>query len=579
MNRNRFGVNGKLLRVDLTQKKSWVEDIPSHFIERGLGGKALGLKFLSQEKPEADDPLSPSNKIIFSAGLLTGTGAPTGAWLSLLARSPLTGLLTASYAGGEFPVRLKMAGYDAVIIEGKAKEPITLVIGDKIQFLPAASLWNKTVWETEEYFTTRWGRKMKVLSIGPAGERRYKTATAVMDRSRNGISPGLGAVMGSKNLKAIAAYGDKSFPFADLEAFKVVSANTLERISRKSVIFRELSSYGTANFLQLFNQNRVLPTRNFRFGTFEEAGKIDGEAIYDSLHPKRIACFSCPIGCRRLSLLDGHFVEGPDLLDVVSFGSLCNNHDLHTILEARHRCNGLGIDPLSMGATIASSMDLYEKRLISQREVGISLNFGDSQAIQYVMDQVEKDEGLGKLLAEDPLQVASHHSFPNSIFHVRNQPVGPSHPVYDTDMDLHYRVSNAGSWYLLASSAFAKELEIYDQGNARDEVSQVRLFQDTMAAMESLGLCEYLLLFLNLQDISSIISPVLGVNLEPGALIQLGQKVSDVERQLNLEMDRNQRLLSMSPSWSSETRNEKVLQYFSMRDWDEKGVPKNKVEL
>ena len=140
--------------------------------------------------------------------------------------------------------------------KARLKNPLSLVIGDEIHFLPATSLWNKTVWETDEYFTTRWGRKMKVLSIGPAGERQYKTATAVMDRSRNGISPGLGAVMGSKNLKAIAAYGEKSFPLADLEAFKVISANILERISRKSVIFRELSSYGTANFLQLFNQEQ-----------------------------------------------------------------------------------------------------------------------------------------------------------------------------------------------------------------------------------------------------------------------------------------------------------------------------------
>ena len=579
MNRNRFGVNGKLLRVDLTQKKTWVEDIPAYFVERGLGGKALGLKFLSQEMLKGDDPLSPSNKIILSTGLLTGTGAPTGAWLSLLTRSPLTGLLTASYSGGEFPVRLKMAGYDAIIIEGKAEEPLSLIIGDEIHLLPATSLWNKTVWETDEYFTTRWGRKMKVLSIGPAGERQYKTATAVMDRSRNGISPGLGAVMGSKNLKAIAAYGEKSLPLADLEAFKLISTKTLKRISRKSIIFRELSSYGTANFLQLFNQNKVLPTRNFRFGIFEEVGKINGEAIYDSLHSKRIACFSCPIGCRRLSQLEGNFVEGPDLLDLVSFGSLCGNSDLQSILKARHRCNGLGIDPLSMGATIASAMDLYEKGLISKREVGFSLNFGDSQAIQYLINQVEKDEGLGKLLVEDPLQVARHYSFPNSIFHVRNQPVGPSHPLYDHYMDLHYRVSNSGTWYLLASSAFAKELGIYDQFNARDEVSRVRLFQDMMAVMESLGLCEYLLLFLNLEDISSIISPILGVNLEPQALVQLGEKVSHVERQLNLEMDRDQKLLSMSPSWSSEARNEEVLKYFSIRDWDERGVPKNKTEL
>jgi aldehyde:ferredoxin oxidoreductase len=579
VNRNRFGVNGKLLRVDLTQKKTWVEDIPSYFVERGLGGKALGLKFLSQEKLKGDDPLSPSNKIILSTGLLTGTGAPTGAWLSLLTRSPLTGLLTASYAGGEFPVRLKMTGYDAIIIEGRAKEPISLIIGDEIHFLPATPIWNKTVWETDEYFTTRWGRKMKVLSIGPAGERQYKTATAVMDRSRNGISPGLGAVMGSKNLKAIAAYGEKSFPLANLEEFKVTSANTLERISRKSIIFRELSSYGTANFLQLFNQNKVLPTRNFRFGIFEEVEKIDGEAIYDSLHSKRIACFSCPIGCRRLSQLEGNFVEGPDLLDLVSFGSLCGNHDLHSILEARHHCNELGIDPLSMGATIASAMDLYERGFISEREVGFPLHFGNPLAIQYLLNQVAKNEGLGKLLAEDPLQVARNYSSSNSIFHVRNQPVGPSHPLYDIHMDLHYRVSNSGTWYLLAASPFAKELEIYDQFDARDDISRVRLFQDIMAVIESLGLCEYLLLFLNLEDISSIISPILGVNLEPRTLVQLGEKVSDLERQLNLEMDRDQKLLPMNPSWSSEAKNEKVLKYFLMRNWDERGVPKSKIEL
>jgi aldehyde:ferredoxin oxidoreductase len=146
-------------------------------------------------------------------------------------------------------------------------------------------------------------------------------------------------------------------------------------------------------------------------------------------------------------------------------------------------------------------------------------------------------------------------------------------------MDLHYRISNSGTWYLLATSPFIKELEIYDQFDAKDDISRVRLFQDIMAVIESLGLCEYLLLFLDLKDISSLIPPILGVDLEPKDLLQLGEKVSNLERQLNLEMDRDQKLLPMNPSWSSEAKNEKVLKYFLMRNWDERGVPKSKIEL
>ena len=574
----------KLYELNLTQKKFWVEELPSSFIEHGLGGKALGLNLLLRERVDGDDPLSPLNKIILSAGLLTATGAPTGAWLSLLTRSPLTGLLTVSSIGGDFPVRLKQAGYDAIIIEGKAQEPTSLVIGEGIHFLPATSIWGKTVGETDEFFATRWDRKMRVLCIGPAGERQYKTATPVMDRSRNGISPGLGAVMGSKNLKAIAAYGEKHFAPADPEQFRVVSSKILERISRKFKTFRELSNYGTGNFLHLFNEHNVLPTRNFAAGRFPELEK-DEEEIFtkNSLPSRKIACFSCPIGCRKLTQMPGpagqNFYEGPDFLELVSFGSLCGNHDRRSIMEARHRCNELGVDILSVGAGISSAMSLFEQGLIPESEVGLPLHFGNSQAMLELLNHVEKDEGLGKLLAADPIQVAQDHRSPESLFQIRNQPVGPSHPLYDSDMDLHYRLSNSGTWPILGAKPFREQLEVYEQFGAKNEVSRVRLLQDIMGALESLGLCEYLLLFLNVNDISSLIPPILGIELDPKTLLELGENLFNAERQINIEWDRFQNLLCADPSWSNERKDEKIAEYFSLRNWDNQGKPKSKIGL
>jgi aldehyde:ferredoxin oxidoreductase len=384
--------------------------------------------------------------------------------------------------------------------------------------------------------------------------------------------------MGSKNLKAIVAHGDKPLAVADPGGLKLASAQVLEKISQKFITFRRLSAYGTAHLIHPFNQEKILPTRNFRTGDFEEWEKIDGETIFSSLVSKRTACFSCPIGCRRRSKVDGEFVEGPDFIDLVSFGSLCGNHDVRTIIEARRRSNELGLDPLSMGAAVASVMDLRDRGLLSDDEVGFPLGFGNSSGLMGLLAQAEKNEGLGRALAEDPFQIARNRSS-HSIFHIRNQPIGPSHPLRDPLIDLHYRVSNSGTWYLLASGHFARELEIYDQFGVKDEVSRVRLFQDTMAVMESLGLCEYLLLFLNLKDIASLLSPILGVDVDPQGLLQLGGRISDLERQLNLDWDRNRNLTSAAPSWASEAKDERVSQYFSLRNWDEKGVPKGETEL
>jgi aldehyde:ferredoxin oxidoreductase len=578
VNENRWGVHRKLLRVDLTQGRVWVQNLPSSFSESGVGGRGLGTRLLLEEGSGTDDALSPESKIVLSTGLLTGTGSPTGAWMTLMARSPLTGLLASSPVGGHFPVRLKLAGYDAVMIEGRADEPTSLVIGEETRLLPSGFLRDKTVGETNDYFISHWGNKMQVLCIGPAGERGYKTATPVMDRSRSGTCPGLGAVMGSKNLKAIAACGDRLLPVAAPEKAREVSSATLRKIANEFITLRELSAYGSARFLHAFDKNGTLPTRNFLSGRFEELRRVDGEAIYDTLVSRRIACFNCPIGCRRLSRLDDltPYVEGPDFIDVVSFGSLCGNHDLQTILKARHCCHELGIDPLSMGAAIASAMHLFECGSISEKEAGFPLNFGNPSAILHLLDQAKKNEGLGRLLAEDPSQVGANHGFPESLYQIRRQPVGPSHPRYDAQMDLHYRVSTSGTWYLLGAGPSAEQIKIYDQLNAKDDVSRVRVFQNVMAVIESLGLCEYLLLFLDLNDLSALLPPILGIHLDMHALLQLGEKMINEERRLNLEWDRDQNLLSQNPSWSSEIPNEKVVQYFSLRNWDERGVPRGK---
>jgi aldehyde:ferredoxin oxidoreductase len=574
--------SGTILHIDLTTKKAWAEDLPSPFQKLPLRGKALGLKLLSSGNEPDDSPLSPSNKIVLSTGLLTGTGAPTGAWLTLLARSPLTGMLSASSWGGNFPVSLKRTGYDAVVIEGKAKEPTSIVIGDDIQFLETAFLWGKTTERTNEYFLSRWG-KVDVLCIGPSGERQHKTATPVMDRYRNGISPGLGALMGSKNLKALVARGNRPLSIADPEAMRDVSSKILEKISRKFVLFRQISSDGTAHFLHALNEGKALPTRNFRSGEFDELEKVDGRAVYHSILSKRIACFSCPIGCRRLSRLGKppaqKLAEGPDLLDIISFGTLCGNSDLQTILESRHRCNDLGLDPLSIGATISLLMDLQEENRISEREVGFPIRFGNVAAILKIIDQIEQNEGIGKILAEDPSQVASDSSLISPRFHVRQQPVGPGHPVWDPYSDLHYKTSNSGARYTLGAGPFAGEIGIYNQFDAKGEVSRVILFQDTMAVLESLGLCEYLLLFLDLNDIASLIAPVLGSEADPRALLRWGGKISGLERRLNLGWEKDPLQMDASPDWSSQTKDDAVSQYFSLRDWDSKGTPKGNIEL
>ncbi len=584
MNKMRVGVNGKILRVDLTQKRFYVEDPPARFQERGLGGTALGIHLLLQKKDTGPDPFAPTNTIIFAAGLLTATGAPTGSHFTVLARSPLTGLLAAASLGGDFAVGLKRAGYDAVVLEGRAPEPVSLVIGEENYFLPAASLWGKTVEETREFFTTRWGRRMKVMAIGPAGERRFKTATPVMDGSRIIPAPGVGAVMGAKNLKAIAAHGETSFPPADRESFQEVSAKIREKISWKFKCLRELSHDGAENFLRLFNEHQVLPTRNFSSNHFPELEHDEEEVVArNPQRAKRIACFGCPVGCRTLTPASAEhgatFLEGPDFPDLVSFGSLCGIRDRRSILEARRLCAQLGVDGMSMGAGIASAMSLFEEGKISEAQAGLPLHFGSPQALAAMLNQAARHEGLGRLLAEDPVQVARAQGGPKWIYQIHNQPVGPGHPCCDTGMDLHYRFSSCGTWPTLGAKPFQEELAVYQQFHAESVVSRVRILQDARAALESLGLCEYLLLFLDLDDIASLLPPVLGVEMTAKELLALGEKVFHAERQINREWDASAEVPGANASWQSDLEEEKVAEYFSLRNWDAQGIPKTTIGL
>lgn len=589
---------GKVLRVDLTTGDCTDEDLDLDLAEEYIGGRALATKIFFDEVAPTVEPLSAENKLVFAAGVLTGTGAPTGSRYTVVTKSPLTGTIHSSNAGGNFGSELRFAGYDVIIFEGKAPNPVYLLINDDdVQLKPAEHLWGKNVNETDDMIKAEIGDEWKALDthiacIGPAGEKLVKLAAIMSDKHRALARCGAGTVMGFKNLKAIAVRGTRSVTVADGEAFKEASAAILKMVKESRNTSEFLPTYGSMNALFPLNQMDALSAFNFHASSFEGAKNIHSRILRANFLIRNGGCFACPIGCTRVtrSTVPGFEGEGegPEFETVALFGANCGVDNLAAIIKANHICNELGIDTISVAGTIACAMELYEKGYLKEEEVGCQLNFGNAEAMVEMVEKLGLREGFGDILAEGSYQLAERYGHPEVFMGVKRQEPAIYHPQMSQGIGLEYATCNTGCTHQRAGMAreVLSPSEDYPPSATEGKAAMCIDLQHYRTIVDATGLCTYLgFAGLETADMVPLLNAATGIDYTLESVLLVGEKVWNLERLFNLaagftakddtlpKIMLEQPMLKGAFEGQVNRLHEMLPEYYRLRGWDENGVP------
>lgn len=542
------GYVGKILRVDLTSSSSESQVLDERMARKYLGGRGLGTKILYDEQPAGIDAFSPENIIVFATGPLTGTKTPSSGRHFVISKSPATGGISFTSSGGTWGVELKKAGYDAIVVKGRAEKPAYLWIenGD-IELRNAKDFWGKLVSETDNGIREETHTEAKVLCIGPAGENRSFIASVMNEKYRAAGRTGLGGVMGSKNLKAIAVKGEKNVEVED----SIQLSRTINRVMKKiseAEVTKEgggLNAYGTAVLTNIINASGIYPTRNFQTGRFEHADNISGERMAETILKEKTACYECPIECGRwVRVESGKYagIEGESLEYETcwAFGGQCGVNDLNALAKANHLCNELGMDTISTGSTIGFAMELMEKGILSKDKVGLNLVFGNDDAMIKMIEMMGTREGFGDVLA-DGTRVAARRIGKGSEYYAM-QVKGLELPAYDPrgvfGLGLNYATANRGgchvSGYTIAAEILGIPFKADPFDSTEKKVDLTILFQNLTAAVDSSGNCLFLTFALSTEDLADMIRYVVGwKDYSVEEFLRTGERIFALERLFN----------------------------------------------
>jgi len=549
---------GKILRVDLTKGTVKSEPLNMDWARAYLGSRGLATKYIVQEVDPKVDPLSPANKLIWATGPLTGTMASTGGRYTVVTKGPLTGAIACSNSGGYWGAELKMAGWDMVIFEGKSAKPVYLFVeDDKAELRDAAHLWGQSVWHTEETIKKlHQDPLIRVSSIGLAGENQVLFAAVVNDLHRAAGRSGVGAVMGSKNLKAIAVRGTKGVAnIADPKEFMKVTKEKKKILADNAVTGQGLPTYGTQVLMNVINEVGALPTRNHRDSQFEGAKDISAEAMAT---PRKSdgkaqlvtnqACFGCTIACGRISKIDQkHFsVEnkpqywgasgGLEYEAAWALGAANGVNDLEALQYANLICNEQGMDPISFGATIGAVMELYELGILKKEQIGTEAPFGSAKALCELAEMTAKGVGFGKEIGQGSKRLCAKYGKPELSMSVKGQ----EFPAYDArgiqGMGLTYATSNRGACHLRSYTVASEILGIpvkTDPLSAEGKPELVIAFQDATAAFDSAGICIFTSFAWGLADVAPQVAAACGPEFTLENLSKIGERIWNMERDFN----------------------------------------------
>lgn len=585
------GYNGKILRVDLGKMTIKTQPLDEKQAQKYIGGRGLASKILMDEVDPGVDALSPENKLIFAAGPLTGTNTPTGGRYMVVTKSPLTGTIASSNSGGYWGAELKLAGYDAIIFEGKAAAPVYLNISDdNAELKDASHLWGKAVSDTTHALEKEHGEKVRVAAIGPAGEKLSKIAAVMNDLGRAAGRSGVGAVMGSKNLKAIVVRGTKKVNIAHPEKLKEAFSVCMEKIKENGVTGQGLPSYGTAILVNIINESGVFPTNNFQLSAFDKAEEISGETLAEKYLQKKDPCFRCPIACGRYCKADDIEGCGPEYETIWAYGSDCGVSDLGSIIKANYWCNEIGVDTISAGATIAAAMELYHKGYIKKADLngGPELVWGNAEAIVEWTKRMADSDGLGAKLAQGSYRLCQMYGAPGLSMTVKKQELPAYDPRGIQGHGVQYATSNRGGCHVrgyMISPEILGLPEKLDRFSLEGKPEWAKIFQDFTAAIDSCGLCLFTSFALGADDYAGLVNAVCGTSLTGDDFIQAGERIWNLEKLYNLKagIDSSQdtlpgRLLndpiSDGPSKGWVHKLDQLLpKYYEARGWDVNGIP------
>lgn len=602
---------GNILRVDLSTGICKIEALNMNWAKRYLGQRGLASKYLCEEIDPACDPLGPENKLIVATGPLTGTIASTGGRYSVVTKSPLTNCIACSNSGGFLGAELKMAGWDLIIFEGKAPDPVYLYIeNDHVQLCSAADIWGKSVWATDEWLHKHYQDPLlRIACIGRAAETGCLYAAIINDLHRAAGRSGVGTVMASKNLKAVAVRGNRGVSnIKDPAAFFHAVNKGKDLLKENYVTGESLPKYGTQGSMSVMNEVGVLPTRNAREVQFEGIDNITAEAMEkprgQSGKPNLVtnaACFSCTIACGRIARIDkDHYTirnkpgyrgtsGGLEFETAWAFGSDLGIDDLDAMTYAAFLCNEDGIDPITLGATIAAAMEMYEEKVITVEHTGgIELNFGSKEAMTTLVELTARGEGFGLEIGMGSKRLCEKYGRPELSMSIKGQ----EFPAYDPrgiqGMGLAYATSNRGGCHMRGYTAVA---EIYglpeklDPNVTQGKPGLVKEMQDVTAIYDSSGLCAFTMAAWTIEDVQAQIASACEGDWSVEKLLEMGECIWNLERQFNLAAgtisaddtlpDRclNEPIPSGPTAGQVNKLNEMLSEYYQMRGWSSDGIP------
>jgi aldehyde:ferredoxin oxidoreductase len=595
------GYLNKILRVNLSSNELSVEGINWDTAADFVGGRGYGAKILSDELPVGIDPLSPQNKLIIMTGPLTGTAAPTSGRFSVSTKSPATGTVLDANSGGYFGTELKRAGFDGIIIEGRSETPVYLsIIHGNAEIRDASALWGRDVFETEDRLKQIVGDPLaRVACIGPAGERLVKIAAIMNEKHRTAARGGVGAVMGSKKLKAIVVRGKGEIPLSNPYAFMKEVKQTLSVLRGHPLTGDSLGRYGTAVLVHSINKAGVFPVRNYSTGFFEDAEEVSGENLSKTILKGKKGCYACPIMCGRITQIktpSGQILdtEGPEYESLWALGPNCGIKDLSAIAYANDLCNKLGVDTISMGQAVGFLMACAENGKVKPEDIGLSLNWGNAETLFKIIEMTAKREGIGDLLAEGTKRAAAKLGAEDLAMHVK----GLELPAYDPrglkGQALSFATSNRGGCHLRAFMVPAEVLSTprYLNPNSYDDkAALVKVMQDVFAVLDSLVLCKYttLALFSTLafepDSYARLLTTATGFYVDREEFYKIGERIYNVERLFNAREGFSRkddylpkRFLEIGmpdgPAKGQKVDMDRLLnEYYAVRGWDYNGIP------
>ncbi|HCP32182.1 TPA: aldehyde ferredoxin oxidoreductase [Candidatus Acetothermia bacterium] len=529
-----YGIFGRYLDIDLSVGAIREYKIPTRWQELHLGGRGIAARVLLKELSGKEDPLSPESILIFATGPFQGTELLGAGRHLVMGISPKTGSVCGSYVGGYFGHELGRSGYDGILLRGTAAEPVYLTLIDGVaQIHPATDLWGKGTGKTETALKERHPGGC-VASIGIAGEKLVQMACIIHDRSRAAGRPGLGAVMGSKRLKAILVQGNEEKPLYDRERFKKERALYAKLVLDDEM--KHFGKYGTAAGVTWLSEMGILPTRNFQEGVFDHAESIGGEKLHDTILVGREGCTGCPIRCKRVVRTSFAKREvlpefgGPEYETIAAFGSLCLNDNLDAICLANQLCNDYGIDTISAGVAIAFLMEASEKGLIDEE-----IPWGDGEAIVSLIDQIAHREGIGDRIA-DGLEAFADEL--GSDFHmtIKGMEIPMHEPRGKQGLGISYATSPRGATHLEGMhdtmlTAPTSELGIdhaYDRFTLADKPGVAKTYEDLRSFENSLILCVFTVRetgeHYSFSQIRSLLEAATGIGLSPIKMLEIGER-------------------------------------------------------